>query len=170
MPKIKKDTIVHIKNYDTLKVFQFDNSKKYYVSFYVGKSHLHKSGNIEKSTKQSNQREAIKVAKQIYDEFRVEKKDEIVNKDYNLDKDIVESYFYSREKLYQMRNRNVSNMTKEKNQYYNYCSPFFANVNYNDEIEVENEIVNVVDEVVTTPVEVSVQTGVATQTATRTSK
>ena len=145
MPKIKKETIVHIKNYDTLKIFQFDNSKKYYVSFYVGKSHLHKSGNIEKSTKQSNQREAIKVAKQIYDEFRVEKKDEIVNKDYNLDKDIVESYFYSREKLYLMRNRNIANMTKEKNQYYNYCSPFFTNINYNDEIEVENAISDLVN-------------------------
>ena len=81
----------------------------------------------------------------IYDEFRIEKKDEIVNKDYNLDKDVVESYFYSREKLYQMRNRNLVNMKKEKNQYYNYCSPFFMNVNYNDEIEVDNAIKDLED-------------------------
>ena len=36
MPKIKKDTIVHIKNYDTLKVFQFDNSK--IIIFYMHES------------------------------------------------------------------------------------------------------------------------------------
>ena len=36
MPKIKKDTTKYLKSCNSLKIFKYDKSKKYYACFYVG--------------------------------------------------------------------------------------------------------------------------------------
>ena len=41
---------------------------------------------------------------------------EIVKKDFNFDKDVVSSYFITREKLYKMKTGSVKNMEKEYKQ------------------------------------------------------
>ena len=36
-------------------------------------------------------------------------------------------------------------MKKEQNQYYNYCSEFFYNIDYNDDISMESAIMDLVN-------------------------
>jgi len=59
---------IKIQNCDTLEIFKYNNSKKWYCRFYVG-YHLNNSGNFIRSTKTSSQQEATKIAKDIWHKF-----------------------------------------------------------------------------------------------------
>ena len=39
----------------------------------------------------------------------------------------------------------MSNLRKEKSQYYNYCSEFFINIDYNDDVVMEHSIYDLVN-------------------------
>ena len=71
MPKIKKETIKHLPQTPTLKIYKYDNSKKYQCSFYVGYTHS-TSGSIQKSLRTENRQEAEKKAKEIYKNWWLE--------------------------------------------------------------------------------------------------
>ena len=68
MSKIIKSSIKEIKNCETLRVFKYDNSKNYYVSFYIGR-HLHDSGMYITSLKVKDSKVAVKLAKDIWKKF-----------------------------------------------------------------------------------------------------
>ena len=93
MPKINKKTISHISKCKTLKIFKFENSSKYYYSFYVG-TQSKKSGNEEKSTKLTNERDAIKFAKESYYKYWKENKDDELTQTvtYDFDKNIAQPF------------------------------------------------------------------------------
>ena len=57
MPKINKETILSLNKFPTLKIFKYGNGKNYYCVFYVG-TNIKKSGNVEKSLKTTNLKEA----------------------------------------------------------------------------------------------------------------
>ena len=151
MPKINKKSIKTFKTYPTLNLFKFENSEVYHFRLYVGyevKQINGKSvqrGNFGHSLKTKNLRQAETLAKQYYkDVFGKIENGEILKADFDFDKDIVEDYFNSRQRLYKMKTGSIKNMTKERNQYYNHLSQFFVNKNYNDVIEMNNAIMDAV--------------------------
>jgi len=154
MPIINKNTIKTFKSYPTLKIFKFNTSQVYHFVMYVG-THLKEidkikvlNGNFGHSLKTKVIREAEQQAKKYYKEITSKiNNDEIQNQKpkYDFDKDVVARYFDYREKEYLVNDQNTSNLQKEKNQYYNYCSEFFTSVNYDDELEMETSILDLVN-------------------------
>ena len=59
---------IKIDNCDSLEIFKYQNSNKWYCRFYVG-LYLNSSGNYIRSTKTSSQQKATKVAKEIWHKF-----------------------------------------------------------------------------------------------------
>ena len=57
MPKIKQETLKHLPQTPTLKIFKYVGSDNYYCSFYVGQSFT-KNGNKEQSLKTKNRKES----------------------------------------------------------------------------------------------------------------
>ena len=152
MPKINKKSIKTYNTYPTLKIFKYENSEVYHFVLYVGtkldiiNEKKVTNGNFGHSLKTKNHREAEVLAKQQYkDIFEKIRSGEIVKKDFNFDKDVVSSYFITREKLYKMKTGSVKNMEKEKNQYSKHLSQFFDNVNYNDVIAMDNAVLDSVN-------------------------
>ena len=155
MPKINKQTIKTFKTYPTLKIFKYDNSQVYHFVMYVGtilKEINNKkvmNGNFGHSLKTKVLREAEQQAKNNYKDITDKiNSGELKNgqkSKFNFDKDIVDRYFDYREKDYQANNRSMSNLRKEKSQYYNYCSEFFINIDYNDDVVMEHSIYDLVN-------------------------
>ena len=83
MPKVVKR--LKVSNCDTLQIYQYNNSKNWFVKFYVG-THYSKSGMYDKTLKLKNQKEAVKKAKELWRSFDFNEKK--VTKDYDFDKDI----------------------------------------------------------------------------------
>lgn len=149
MPKINKKSIKTFKTYPTLNLFKFEKSEVYQFRLYVGYEVKQingkpvSRGNFGHSLKTKNLRQAETLAKQIYkDVFGKIETGEILKTDFDFDKDIVEDYFNSRQRLYKMKRGSIKNMTKERNQYYNHLSQFFVNKNYNDVVEMNNAILD----------------------------
>ena len=92
MPKIKKETIKHLPQTPTLKIYKYDNSKKYQCSFYVGYTHS-TSGSIQKSLRTENRQEAEKKAKEIYKNWWLENGNTTPKKERSFDKDIAQPWF-----------------------------------------------------------------------------
>ena len=155
MPKINKKTIKTYKTYPTLKIFKYENSDVYHFVMYVGtilKEINNKkvmSGNFGHSLKERILRPAEQQAKELYkdivDKINSGELKSGQKSEYNFDKDIVDRYFDYREKDYQANNRSMSNLRKEKSQYYNYCSEFFINIDYNDDVVMEHSIYDLVN-------------------------
>ena len=152
MPKIDKKSIKRFNAYPTLKVFKYENSNVFHVEMYVGtkidniNDKKISSGNLRHSLKTKVSREAETSAKQIYKTvFQKIENNQITRVVYDFDK-IVESYFVTRSKQYQAKGKNIANMSKEQNQYYNYCSPHFYNIDYNNEIDMNNAILDLVND------------------------
>jgi len=59
---------IKIDNCDSLEIFKYQNSNKWYCRFYVG-LYLNNSGNYIRSTRTSSQQKATKVAKEIWHKF-----------------------------------------------------------------------------------------------------
>jgi hypothetical protein len=130
MPKIKKETIFSINKFPTLKIFKYGNGKNYYCVFYVG-TNIKKSGNIEKSLKTSNVKEAEKKAKDFYKTFWKDINDKPLEKDVSFDKSIAQPFFELRKKKYSRKGKEEYYL-KEFNRYQNYIKPFLEPVNYNE--------------------------------------
>jgi hypothetical protein len=152
MPKINKETITTYKSYPTLKIFKYQNSGVFHFVMYVG-TKIDRidntrviSGNFGHSLKTKILRDAEQSAKLIYKSAMSKiETGEITKVEFDFDKDIVGGYFNTRQKLYTMRERNISNLKKEKSQYYNYCSQFFTNIDYQNETIMNDSIMDLVN-------------------------
>jgi hypothetical protein len=130
MPKINKETIFSLNKFPTLKIFKYGNGKNYYCVFYVG-TNIKKSGNIEKSLKTENIKEAEKKAKDFYKTFWKNIKDRPLEKDVSFDKSIAQPFFELRKKKYSRKGKDEYYL-KEFNRYHNYIKPFLEPINYNE--------------------------------------
>ncbi len=143
MPKIDKSSIKEIKNCDTLRVFRYENSKNYYVSFYVSKRYS-KNGRYEQSLKTKNVNEAASKAKELwrgFDKEAVQKTD----KECNFDKDIAQPFFKSRLKKY-IAKGTPQYAKKEEQRYINFIKPYLENVDYRKVEHLENAVDDLVIE------------------------
>ena len=143
MPKIDKSSIKEIKNCDTLRVFRYENSKNYYVSFYVSKRYS-KNGRYEQSLKTKNVNEAASKAKELwrgFDKEAVQKTD----KEFNFDKDIAQPFFKSRLKKY-IAKGTPRYAKKEEQRYINFIKPYLENVDYRKVEYLENAVDDLVIE------------------------
>ena len=143
MPKIDKSSIKEIKNCDTLRVFRYENSKNYYVSFYVSKRYS-KNGRYEQSLKTKNVNEAASKAKELwrgFDKEAVQKTD----KEFNFDKDIAQPFFKSRLKKY-IAKGTPQYAKKEEQRYINFIKPYLENVDYRKVEYLENAVDDLVIE------------------------
>ena len=84
MPKINKKTIFKFDRIP-VSVFQFENSKNYFVRYYVGRQKGVKSGNKDKSLKTQNKNEAKVKAKKIYFEYLTNPTPKEKEIDFNID-------------------------------------------------------------------------------------
>src|SRR5210317_644938 len=142
MPKINKSSVKNFKSFPTLKVFKYTNSQMFHAEMNVStkvkfiENKKIYNGIFRQSLKTKNIRDAEHKAKQIYRQVfnKIDSGEinQVENNEINFDKDIVESYFNSRQKLYQMKDIGIGNLQKEKNQYFNNCSQFFNSINYNN--------------------------------------
>ena len=123
MPKIKKDTIKKFPQTTSLKIFKFENSKNYYCSFYVG-THNKKSGNVEKSLKTQNVNEATKLAKEEFEKYHIENKDNF-KKEFDFTNDIAKPYIKMRLRRYktELGKKNLGERDSQK--YFNYMEKYF---------------------------------------------
>ena len=124
MPKINKK--IKIENCDTLQIYQYDNSKNWFVKFYVG-LHYSKSGMYDKTLQLKNQKDAVKKAKELWRSFNFSEKKKSV--EYDFVKDIAEPFFKLRRKQYENKGK-VKYADKEKNQYKNKILPIFKDLDY----------------------------------------
>jgi len=137
MPKIDNTSIREIKNCDTLRVFRYENSKNYYVSFYVSKSYSSNFMHI-KSLRVKDYKVAIKLAKEIYRSFDKESFKKI-EKQISFHNDIAVPFFKSRLKKYIAKDK-PQYAKKEENRYLNYMRHHFDDVDYRNNEYVENAI------------------------------
>jgi len=154
MPKVDKDSIKTFKSYPTLKIFKYLNSNIYHFVMYVGyklkeiNNRKVCSGNFSHSLNKTDIRQSEQLAKQIYKDITQKinrgdfQKEKITDDFFN---NIVSKYFEYREKQYETSNRSLSNLKKEKSQYYNYCSQFFNSINFEDELEMETAILDLIN-------------------------
>ena len=68
MPKINNKTIFKFERIP-VRVFQFDNSKNYFVRYYIGRQKGASGGNKDKTLKTTNIKIAKAKAKEIYFEY-----------------------------------------------------------------------------------------------------
>src|SRR6056300_969317 len=106
MPKIKKSSVKKFRSYPTLKIFKYINSDVFHIEIYVGtkinfiEDKRIISGVLRHSLKTKNIRDAEQKSKQIYRQvFNKIDSGEIQKTEFNFDKDIVSSYFNSRQKI-----------------------------------------------------------------------
>jgi len=137
MPKINKKTIFKFDRIP-VSVFQFENSKNYFVRYYVGRQKGASGGNKDKSLKTQNKNEAKVKAKKIYFEYlnspTIEKK-EI---DFNID--IAQPFFRYRIRHYKNKNPDSTQGTREKMRYDSYIHKFFEDVDYRNNEDLEDAI------------------------------
>ena len=137
MPKVNNESITIIKNCDTLKVFKYQSSQNYYVSFYVS-AEFSKNHMFEKSLRTKDLRTAIRDAKEIYRKFDKEKYKKVEVK-ISFDKDIADPFFVSRIKYYQSIDK-VKVALKEQTRFKNYMKEIFDNVDYRNEDALEDAV------------------------------
>jgi hypothetical protein len=141
MPKIDKKTIKKFPKTSSLKIFKFENSKNYYCSFYVG-THNATSGNYEKSLKTSNVNDATKLAKQEFEKYFIENKNE--KKVFDFTRDVAKPYFRMRIKKYNNgTNENIGK--REQQKYFNYMESYFKDIDYRSNEKLEDAIEHLVE-------------------------
>ena len=130
MPKIKENTTKYIPSCNSLKIFKYEKSKKYYCCFYVGlKSST--SGNKIISLKTENINNALKTAKQKYHEWFANEKNNI-NTQINFTSDIANPYFKYRIKRYKVADKKENPGDRDKQKYFNYMIKYFEKIDYRD--------------------------------------
>lgn len=152
MTKILKNTIKKFPRLNSLKIYKLDNSKKYYCNFYVG-THQTKSGNVQKSLKTENVKVAEQKAKQIYEEWFLNHKDEVrldkrVFKEDTFTSQIAVPYFKFKIRKYQNHTQQGRENTgkREEQKYKNFMFKYFENLNYRSNEELTSAIEIMVDD------------------------
>ena len=142
MPKIVKK--IKVPNCDTLQIYQYDNVKSWYCKFYCGNHSLaNKSGMYDKTLgrKLTNQKDAIRKAKEIWRNFDFSQQEEKV--EFDFDKDIAQPFFILRKKQYANKGKSEY-ADKEKSQYMNKVYPLFKDLDYRNNEYIENAIEDLV--------------------------
>ena len=137
MPKINKKTIFRFDRIP-VSVFQFENSKNYFVRYYVGRQKGASSGNKDKTLKTQNINEAKVKAKKIYFEYLNNPTPKEKEIDFNID--IAQPFFKFRIRHYRNKNPDSTQGTREKQRYENYIGKFFEDVDYKNIDELDDAI------------------------------
>jgi len=137
MPKINKKTIFRFDRIP-VSVFQFENSKNYFVRYYVGRQKDASSGNKDKTLKTQNINEAKVKAKKIYFEYLNNPTPKEKEIDFNID--IAQPFFKFRIRHYRNKNPDSTQGIREKQRYENYIGKFFENVDYRNIDELDDAI------------------------------
>ena len=137
MPKINKKTIFRFDRIP-VSVFQFENSKNYFVRYYVGRQKDASSGNKDKTLKTQNINEAKIKAKKIYFEYLNNPTPK--EKEIDFDLDIAQPFFKFRIRHYRNKNPDSTQGIREKQRYENYIGKFFEDVNYRNIDELDDAI------------------------------
>ena len=137
MPKINKKTIFKFDRIP-VSVFQFENSKNYFVRYYVGRQKGASSGNKDKTLKTQNINEAKVKAKKIYFEYLNNPTPKEKEIDFNID--IAQPFFKFRIRHYRNKNPDSTQGTREKQRYENYIGKFFKDVDYKNIDELDDAI------------------------------
>ena len=137
MPKIDKKTIFKFERIP-VSVFQFENSKNYFVRYYIGRQKGAKSGNKDKSLKTQNKNEAKVKAKKIYFEYLTNPTPLEKEIDFNID--IAQPFFRHRIRHYKNKNPDSTQGIREKQRYDNYIHKFFEDVDYRNNEDLEDAI------------------------------
>jgi hypothetical protein len=147
MPKIVKNSIKFFERSPTLKIFKYDNSKKFYCSFYVGKQHT-RNGNKEQSLKTENRQNAEKLAKEVFRKFWEEHKDTPVQTrtiKRSFDLDIAQPYLKTRIEKYEVKGNLINTGQKEKSQYERFMKSYFENVDYTIHDHLFNAVKDIIE-------------------------
>ena len=137
MPKINKKTIFRFERIP-VSVFQFENSKNYFVRYYVGRQKDASSGNKDKTLKTQNINEAKVKAKKIYFEYLNNPTPK--EKEIDFDLDIAQPFFKFRIRHYRNKNPDSTQGIREKQRYENYIGKFFEDVDYRNIDELDDAI------------------------------
>jgi hypothetical protein len=137
MPKINKKTIFKFDRIP-VSVFQFENSKNYFVRYYVGRQKGASGGNKDKSLKTQNKNEAKVKAKKIYFEYLTNPTPKEKEIDFNID--IAQPFFRHRIRHYKNKNPDSTQGIREKQRYENYIGRFFEDVDYRNIDELDDAI------------------------------
>ena len=137
MPKINKKTIFRFERIP-VSVFQFENSKNYFVRYYVGRQKDASSGNKDKTLKTQNINEAKVKAKKIYFEYLNNPTPKEKEIDFNID--IAQPFFKFRIRHYRNKNPDSTQGIREKQRYENYIGKFFEDVDYKNIDELDDAI------------------------------
>ena len=137
MPKIDKKTIFKFERIP-VSVFQFENSKNYFVRYYIGRQKGAKSGNKDKSLKTQNKNEAKVKAKKIYFEYLTNPTP--IEKEIDFNIDIAQPFFRYRIRHYKNKNPDSTQGTREKMRYDSYIHKFFEDVDYRNNEDLEDAI------------------------------
>ena len=123
---------IHIKNCDTLRIFKRERSKFWYCKFYIGKDEKTKSGMFDCSLKTINQKEAVKLAKELWKNTpRVEVQERPVQLNH-MCSDIFSKFF-----------KFAKRSQKEINMYQNYIDPIMGNI----DVRKTDDLITSIDEV-----------------------
>ena len=142
MPKIKKDTTKYLKSCNSLKIFKYEKSKKYYACFYVG-INASTSGNKIITLKTENINEASKVAKEKYHEWFENHRDDFKSKDFT--NDIANPYFKFRIRKYKDNGKKENQGVREKQKYFNYMIKYFEKIDYKNNEQLTAAIEDMVE-------------------------
>ena len=137
MPKIDKKTIFKFERIP-VSVFQFENSKNYFVRYYVGRQKGASGGNKDKSLKTQNKNEAKVKAKKIYFEYLTNPIP--IEKEIDFNIDIAQPFFRYRIRHYKNKNPDSTQGTREKQRYDNYIHKFFEDIDYRNNEDLEDAI------------------------------
>ena len=146
MPKIKQETLKHLPQTPTLKIFKYVGSDNYYCSFYVGQSFT-KNGNKEQSLKTKNRKEAEQKAKEIYRKWFDEIKDVVLKKERTFDEDIAQPYLKMRITKYNRKDSIVNLGEKEKSQYERFMKSYFEDVDYLNHDQLLTAVSDIVENI-----------------------
>ena len=137
MPKINKKTIFKFDRIP-VSVFQFENSKNYFVRYYVGRQKGASGGNKDKSLKTQNKNEAKVKAKKIYFEYLTNPTPKEKEIDFNID--IAQPFFRHRIRHYKNKNPDSTQGIREKQRYDSYIHKFFEDIDYRNNEDLEDAI------------------------------
>ena len=137
MPKINKKTIFRFDRIP-VSVFQYENSKNYFVRYYVGRQKGASGGNKDRTLKTTNIKIAKTKAKEIY--FEHLNNPTSKEKEISFDIDIAQPFFRYRIRHYKNKNPDSTQGVREKQRYENYIKKFFEDIDYRNIEELDDAI------------------------------
>jgi hypothetical protein len=133
---------VSIKNYDSLKIYKRERSPYWWVSFYVNAKSYSKNGLHRESTKEPNQREAERKAKEIYKNFDFSIK-VIKNTEIDLRKDLFKPFI--KHKKIRKKYKEGYNSEREEQQFKQWIEPYQTGIDYRNIESVEENLNEMID-------------------------